>query len=372
MKKFNRLSLLSLLSALIIGVLAACGGNSDNTDSSNGTDSSDASDKKPEFVLEYTDHDAPQGMRTKLIEEVWIPEIEKQTDYRVKVNVNMGGSLFSTSESLAGIENGIADMGMVAGEPYPDKLFGNEIFSLFPKSAKTWESLNEIYTEAFEKIPILQEEGIEKYNQKLLFAVSPSPLAFGATYEIDSLADLKGKKWRAANKRHLEMLGNTGAETVSVPWEDVYTSLQTNVIDGVLTNYDGFDKMKFYESAPNILVAPELWYATPHMHTINLDTWNSLPEDIQEGILRATDIAREKFGEIYNGIVEEIVERQLEDGINVKVIEGNELDSFVEDEFVNKMRADWVKELNDLHGDPNGEKYLETLEEIIERARSNE
>src|SRR5699024_1036326 len=163
----------------------------------------------------------------------------------------------------------------------------------------------------------------------------------------------------------LNTLGNMGAETVSVPWEDVYTSLQTNMIDGVVTNFDGFDTMSFYESAPNVLVAPELWYSTPHMHTINMDTWEELPEDIQEGILKASEIAEDKFGDIYEKELDKLIEEEKDAGINIKKIEGEEINLFADEDFLETQREKWIKELQEKHGDDNGQEYVDKLEKII-------
>ena len=66
------------------------------------------------------------------------------------------------------------------------------------------------------------------------------------------------------------------SNAVSVPWEDIYTSLQTGTIDGVLTNFDGFAQMKFYEPANEVKVSPQLWWSTPFVHTINKDVWDGL------------------------------------------------------------------------------------------------
>src|SRR5699024_9672790 len=263
------------LSVFIVFILIVTACSTNNTDANNES----TSGEEPEFILEYSDDNPPGGMRTDFIIDVWIPEIEKQTDNRVKVNTNMGGSLFDTSEALAGVEDGLADIAMISPEPYPNRMFAHKIFQLFPKAAKEWENLRQIYSESFEEIPILKDGGVEDYNQKLLLTLAPSPLVFGATYEFDGLEDVSGNKWRAAHEIHLNSLANMGAETVSVPWEEVYTALQTNVTNGVVTNFDGYDTHKFYEVAENALVAPELWYSTAHMHTINMNTWDELPED---------------------------------------------------------------------------------------------
>ena len=78
------------------------------------------------------------------------------------------------------------------------------------------------------------------------------PGAFTGKNPLTSLDDIEGDKWRAGDKWGLRFLENAGAVPVSVPWGDVYMALQTGVIDGCFTNYDGLHLMKFDEVAIRI------------------------------------------------------------------------------------------------------------------------
>lgn len=323
------------------------------------------------ITLIYSDADTPSTFKVKFIDEFWIPEIEKQTNYKVKIEANYGGSLLETTEVLEGVENGIADIGSIATEPYTDKLFSSTMFYHFPRSGEKWETISEIYQRAIEEIPTFEKE-FEENNQRLLFIGSFLPVVFGATYNFESLDDLKGRDWRAASEAHQKLLQNAGANTVSVPFEDVYSSLQTNLIDGVMTNFSGFDSMKFYEIASNVLVVPQMWYATPNYFTINLDTWNNLSTDIQEGILKASEMAQEKFGEVYEGEVDKLIEEEMEKGVNIMIASDEDIEPFLDEEFLEEQRKLWIDELEKVHGDSNGSEYIRKLESIIEEAQRHE
>ncbi|MGB9825299.1 MAG: hypothetical protein ACPLRU_01385, partial [Desulfofundulus sp.] len=132
----------------------------------------------------------------------WLPEIEKQTGGRVKINANFGGSLLSSSEVLDGAAKGVADMAMIFPDFYPEKLFGYQIFKLFPKAPQKWENISYIYQTALNELPILQEE-LKKHNLKPLLVTVGLPTVFGATYPIDKVEDIVGKKWRASSRWHL-------------------------------------------------------------------------------------------------------------------------------------------------------------------------
>ncbi|MGB9825300.1 MAG: TRAP transporter substrate-binding protein [Desulfofundulus sp.] len=165
-----------------------------------------------------------------------------------------------------------------------------------------------------------------------------------------------------------------GANAVSVPWEDVYISLQTKVIDGVMTNYDGFHMMKFYEPAKHIIFAPQLWWATPFLHTINLDTWNKLPPDIQEGILKATEIAQQKFGEVFASKIEQIMAEQKAAGCEVKIADEKDAARVADENLLGRLRGIWVEEAVNKMGlnRADAEGYIQKMKQIMENAIAKE
>lgn len=355
LKKFKLVSLMLILVLSLI--ISACGKKENANNDTSGDDF--------EITLTYSDHDPPGGMRTSFVEDVWIPEIEKQTNSKVKINVNFGGALLNSQEVLDGVADGVTDMALIFPDFYPEKLFGFQIFKLFPEAPQKWENINTIYQQAFEQLPQLSEE-LEKLNQKPLLMTVGLPTVFGSPNKIESVEDIIGKGWRASSRWHLESLKHIGANPVSVPWEDVYMSLETGVIDGVMTNYDGFHLMKFHEAAPEIIVAPQLWWSTPFLHTINLDKWNSMPKDIQDGILKATEIAQEKFGEVYASELEETIEAQRAGGANIKIADEGDIEYFTDQKLISNLRDTWVKEAKEMYGIENAEEYIEKLDKIME------
>ncbi|TVQ40298.1 MAG: TRAP transporter substrate-binding protein, partial [Spirochaetaceae bacterium] len=63
-------------------------------------------------------------------------------------------------------------------------------------------------------------------------------------------ADLRGLKMRGPNPVYVEMFELLGASGVTTDWTDVYTSLQTGVIDGMEASPDMIYSMRFQEQAP--------------------------------------------------------------------------------------------------------------------------
>ncbi|MBA7564181.1 Solute-binding protein [subsurface metagenome] len=322
------------------------------------------------IVIKYSDSDPPGGMRTVFVKDVWFPEIIKQTNGRVKIQDFWGSALLGPPEALKGVKDGVTDIAMIFADFYPKQLAIYQTFKLFPRSPAKWENIAWIYHKAFEEIPEFQAE-LEAWNQKLLFVTVGLPSAFAATYPIKSIDDLKRKKWRASSIWHLKDLERLDVIPVSVPWVDVYMALSTGTIDGVLTNYDGLHMMKFYEAAPNLLLAPGLWWATPFLHTINLDKWNSLPPDVQEGILKASKIAEEKFSETFKEAFNNTVAEEKKAGCTITFMSEEDVKIFADEDFFKGLRNIWIKDAKE-QGIKDAAYYINRLKLIIEEGIKKE
>lgn len=361
MKLFNKYTFFLLL---VPFVLTACGLEQ------SGIGEDGYSTEEYEITLNYSDHDPPSGMRTKFIEEYWFPEIEKETDGKVKINAIYGGGLLSSSEALDGVRDGVADMGLIYPDNYPQRMFTYDLFKLFPEAPEDFDSIYNIFDQAMDELPTLRDN-LEENNQIPLLITTGLPIVFGSSEKLDSLADLEGGQWRASSRWYLEAIKNVGANPISVPWEDVYMSLETNVIAGVMTNYDGFHMMNFYESAPNIIVGTRLWWSAPFIHTMNKDAWDRLPIDIQEGILRATETAQKEFGNVYQAELEEAIQIQEEAGANVKIADDEDVAMYSDEELFTELRNIWAKEAKEKHGIEDADQYIEDLERIMNEAIEN-
>jgi len=323
------------------------------------------------ITLKYSDSDPPGGMRTDFLKEVWLAEIVKQTDGKVKFQDFWGSALLGPAEALKGCMDSVTDMTMVFSDFYPKQLPAMQLFRLFPRSPEKWENISWVYKQAFEQIPLFKEE-LKRWNQKVLLITVGLPSGMAASYPIDGIEDIVGYKWRASSRWHLAILEEIGANVVSVPWNDVYMALSTGTIDGVLTNYDGLHMMKFYEAAPNILVGPQLWWATPFLMTINIDKWNSLPADVQEGIMEASRITEEKFGEVFANAIESTIQEQRDYGCTVKIMDEDDVAMLSNEDAFSRYRNIWIKEAKEEFGIKDAAYIVNRLKLIIEEGIARE
>ena len=322
------------------------------------------------ITLKYNDHDPPGGMRTEFIKNVFLQEVIKQTGGQLKIQDFWGGALMGSKEIFKGIGAGVADMGFVYPGHYPGQLVSFTIFKLFPRGPSKFETMAWFYRKVYEEIPSFSNE-VKKGNQKTILFTAGLPGAFTGKNPLNSVDDIKGDKWRAGDKWALRYLENAGASPVSVPWDDVYMALQTGTIDGCFTNYDGLHMKKFDEVASNLLVSKKLWFAQPFIHNINIDYWNKLPKDIQQGILKAAEIAEQKFAKVYEDAFDQIMAAQKKAGYKVTVMSDEDIRKWENADQLGKMQEQWIKEA-EAAGLKNAREVMEKMRVLHKQAMDRE
>lgn len=313
-------------------------------------------------TIRYADSDPTDCLRCRMLVESYFPALAEATDSRVEVNGLFGAVLGSNKENLKLASEGVVQFSSTF-VGYHNNIFpAQSAFDLFPTGPKKFENQLYFYRQAYSRIPEIQQE-LEQNNLKLVMISPLLHLAFASKSPIVSLDDVQGQKWRAGTKWLLRYLENIGASPVSIPWGDVYVSLETGVIEGVLTNYDAMNNAKFYEPAPHILISPELWMANPMIYLVNKDYWDSLPQDIQDSWLQASRDAEVEWGRRLNAARDEIIQSQKAKGITVSTMSSQDLNQWKSPDTIENARADWVKEARKA-GLSNAAGVLDELKKI--------
>ena len=102
--------------------------------------------------------------------------------------------------------------------------------------------------------------------------------------EMSSIADLQGKKIRVPETTlMMDTMTALGAEPTPIAYSELYSSIQTGVVDGGENGYPGYDSNKFYEVAPYYLLDGHTF--SPGIILMAEAKWNQLSEEDQ-AILR--------------------------------------------------------------------------------------
>lgn len=324
--------------------------------------------EKP-IVLTLAEFDTPAGLAgegVKILQE----EIAEKTNGRVELKVYWGGSLLKGKEILRGVADGIVDMGHINPNYYPNLLPMNGVYAVIPQGPDKFINQAWIFNTCMEQIPEFKAEFIAN-NQIPIYLYGVLSKTLTSTKPITCLADYKNKKIRASNRWALSMLEAAGAVPVSVPWSDCFMALQTGTIDAVYTNLDAIHRVKMDEVGQNIFLCRSLWSGTQFIFTINLDTWNKLPEDIQEQIMDATKSSAIRYGEAYDKEWKRCVEEQKELGYVVNVITPEDVEKWASMPVIEELQAEWVK-LNENLGVKNVSEIIKQVKEIVKQGIERE
>ena len=111
---------------------------------------------------------------------------------------------------------------------------------------------------------------------------------------LDSIEAMKGQKFRVMDSRILmEQFAAVNASAVAIQFGELYTALQTGVIDGQENPLDTISTMKFHEVQKNLVVTEH--GVMEDVVLFNPGWWQKLPAAHRDAIVKAFDEVRPQF-----------------------------------------------------------------------------
>lgn len=130
---------------------------------------------------------------------------------------------------------------------------------------------------------------LESFSSKGVIGVAlwPNGLKnFTSNKPLDNLDSFSGQKFRVMDSKILiEQFDALGASAIALPFGELYTSLQTGVVDGQENPLDTIQRMKFHEVQSHLVISEH--GAMEDVAMFNPDWWNSLPEEYRTVITTA-------------------------------------------------------------------------------------
>lgn len=124
---------------------------------------------------------------------------------------------------------------------------------------------------------------------------------------IESLEDVQGLKLRMhPNQLAIATWSHLGAEVITLPWTEVYQSVQKDIVQAVNSPIALVESMRFHEVAPHISRHNEYWQSIGFM--MNADAYEALDEETKAGLLKAYEEAGAYSREIMGKVAEESID----------------------------------------------------------------
>lgn len=209
--------------------------------------------------------------------------VAERTEHEIDWTQGYGGSICKLGECLEAVESGLMDMALVGTAFEPSKLQAHNFSYFVPFGLGDPIKGAEAFQRTYDEVPELKTILEDRYNQKFVGISTIGDYGLSTTFGWDTVPDLKGHKVAGAGP-NLPWLEGTGIVPVQTTLNDAYTSLQTGVYEGWIMYPDALVSFKLIEVAKYFSDMNFGVIAFPLL-TINLDTWEELPADVQDILL---------------------------------------------------------------------------------------
>ena len=225
------------------------------------------------------------------LEDFFVPQVTErvaaETDYEIEWIKSYGGSVITLQNELQGVQDGLVDVGCTILVFEASRLPLQTMVYCMPFSCGDPQIVAKVARQMHEEYPEFVTDYETKYNQKFIGLGVSDPYGLYSTKQIKSLADVNGMKIGAAGI-NLQWIEGSGAVGLQTSLNDTYQNLQTNVCQATIQPTHSCVNLKVYEVAPYYLDA-NLNCVPFNAITVNLDTWDSLPAEVQKILAEVGD-----------------------------------------------------------------------------------
>ncbi len=269
-------SLALIISIVLIVTLFASCGNNGSTGNSTSADTSAAADDTV-YKLSVQSHD-PETSATGMFLEDWASRIEAASDGRIDIEIYHGGTLGGPKDTYDMIMNGTCDIGFGLVSYFPGVFTASEAIA-FPLIDLPDASIaSNVFWHLYSDYEYLKEE-YSSAHVLLLFANCQSPILTKDT-KIETVDQIAGMNIRGNAGPPTSFITNLGAAPVSVPIGEVYTSIDNNTIDAVITDWHAVTSFQLFE--PTGYYLDENIGVSGYFLLMNQDSYNALPDDLKQ------------------------------------------------------------------------------------------
>jgi len=220
--------------------------------------------------------------------------LAEKGNYKINWNEAFGGSLYKANATLTSVQEGVTDIGWVFSFLEGAKLPLSQASTYAPFATANPPVQLAVMADLLENNEAFRNEW-EQYNLKVLGLTGTDDYDVYTKKQITGIADLNGMKLSAPGVLG-QWLRGTGANAVDGSLPTFYTDIQTGVSDGVLSLALGVLPAKLYEVAPYI-TRVRIGTAFSGAVAINKDSWDALPEEVQQAMIQAGKFYTEAHGQ---------------------------------------------------------------------------
>jgi TRAP-type mannitol/chloroaromatic compound transport system substrate-binding protein len=221
--------------------------------------------------------------------KLFVERVNRMSNGRIKMRNFDAEVLLGIGETFRGVGSGVADVAITSSVyhrgivPVGEFLWAVPFFPFtnleFYEYIYQFMGIKELWREAYAPHGVMH----------LSYECSDEWGTMVSTRPIQKYSDFQGMKVRAFGI-WADWLVNNGASIVTVPGGEVYTAVQTKILDAAAFGApDAWAGMKMYEVCDYFINPSVVPYDVCEI-IMNLETFNEMPEDLQEVMLSSARV----------------------------------------------------------------------------------
>jgi tripartite ATP-independent transporter DctP family solute receptor len=333
MRRTKAFTIISTVAASTL-LLAACGGggngDGDATAGADGDGGGDAGGRTMRLALNQTEEHP-----SYIALDRFGTALEEATDGRWSIDVYPNETLGAQAEALQLVSDGSVEMAIVSG---PQLENVNEDFLVF--------NLPKVFDSVEHQMSVIHDPEItgdlyasleESNSVTVLGGFTQGSRSIYTTFgPVETPADLAGKKLRVQESDlHIAMAEALGASATPMAFGELYTGLQSGVVDAAENNEVSYFTQKHFEVAP-------YWSYTNHLVgldylIINSDVLAEMSEEDRAAFDEAWTAAHEEHTELWAAATEDAIEQAKAGGATFTQVDEEAFDAALEplaDQFI--------------------------------------
>lgn len=237
--------------------------------------------------------------------------VNERSGGRIEATANFGSELGSQSEQVEMAKSGSLEMVVAAPGTGPGTWVPQLMMFEFPYLFKD----NEHYRRVLKGLEGEVTNLVKPHGFIATAGQSQGSRHMLTTTPVTQLDGLKNLKMRGPNAIYISMFSYLGAAGTTMDWNEIYTALQTKVIDGMEASPSMINSMKFQDNAKNLTITNHIIACVYYF--FNEAWYSSLPEDLQKIVMECAAEAAAYQAELDDKDQEAALKTMVEDGVVV-------------------------------------------------------
>ena len=235
----------------------------------------------------------------------WEQAITEYTEGKITFENYWSASLLNALNMLDGVSDGVADVGLIIPSYFPKQMpvhswmfgFGAALSGSTVHDVAAGGAASMEYGLTYQ--PLLDE--YKSLNLKLMIGTATPAYNLLCNKPISSLAEAAGKRARSSGPVWSASLEALGMTPISIAFNEAYEGLQRNVLDCIVLNPNQLVHGAVFKDVAPEFVPVTMAQLQSSSWVMNLETWSSLPPELQDFITEQNIVAAHN---IWNGYMQ--------------------------------------------------------------------